>query len=499
MHEARAAAEDMMDAAIAACDVEAQQLQRSIMLQAEKWEWAVNVQQHSNAELKRKEHECQQLRQDLVTANRRHERQMELMARDRRSLSDLLKEINKHMEPIPRFRPLLKRLGVSEKIAAVERQSTKPSNGMRVGTAQAGLSAGQGSAPRSSVYDGGAPPTPSPAVSKTKVEPESHDSMKGAVPVRRTAWMQGEYRLSPAALPRPGKQPQQQNDALGQEDGPETALDNEPPHRLLEEWGFTPIRKQPHPGPISAGRGSQSGTGERDHGVQTPCKTEQDEHVGSPPFLHSLSLSEYDDKLLQLDQAVAAHRKELQEAHAHVERVNKQLDEEKQAFDRLVEAYEEIRVDNGKLVAQISKLQREQRVTVGQSPPVARSAKQAATSWSEARAGAKESKEMPAFVLRKIFAALADKRRSMLFSMLSDQEQRSLLAGKDKYLSPNAKVIKRRKNDMICKQGDVACSVLLVISGSQSALTPSSPRPRLLQPLRYCIICLGECAAIELD
>ena len=55
------------------------------------------------------------------------------------------------------------------------------------------------------------------------------------------------------------------------------------------------------------------------------------------------------------------------------------------------------------------------------------------------------------------------------------------------------------QNDMICKQGDVACSVLLVISGSQSALTPSSPRPRLLQPLRYCIICLGECAAIELD
>ena len=32
-----------MDAAITACDVQAQQLQRSLTLQAEKWEWAAVV------------------------------------------------------------------------------------------------------------------------------------------------------------------------------------------------------------------------------------------------------------------------------------------------------------------------------------------------------------------------------------------------------------------------------------------------------------------------
>ncbi len=460
LQEARAAAEDMMDAAITACDVQAQQLQRSLTLQAEKWEWAAVVQQHSVVELKRKEHECQQLRQDLDTANRRHQRQLDLMARDRRCLADMLTELNKHLELIPRFRPLLNRLGVSEKIAAMERQSIKTSQGMHVCMAQAGLSPGKGSAPTAS-RKGSAPTatsgdklcspkhTPGRTFSETKVEIEP-DSIKGAVPVRRMAWMPGEYRWSPAALPRPKNRPQQQNGD-------------------------------------SEDRTSLAAGGERD-----PCvKTDQDELLDSRTFLNSLSISEYDDKVLQLDHAVLAHRQELQAAHAHVESVNTQLEEEKRAFDRLVEAYEEIRIDNSKLASQLAKVQRQQHIPISQNPQVAHSAKQGTSFRSGTRMVAQESKEIPSFVLRKILAALANTRQSMLFSMLSEQERRSLLAGKDKYLSPNAKVIKRRKNDMICRQGDVVCTVLLVISGSRSSLTPTPPPPpRPVWPLRSSITCL---------
>jgi hypothetical protein len=447
LQEARAAAEDMMDAAITACDVQAQQLQRSLTLQAEKWEWAAVVQQHSIAELKRKEHECQQLRQDLDTANRRYQRQLDLMARDRRCLADMLTELNKHLELIPRFRPLLNRLGVSEKIAAMGRPAIKTSQGMHVCMAQAGLSTGKGSAPTASGDKLCSPKhTPGRTFCETKVETEP-DSMKGAVPVRRMAWMPGEYRLSPAALPRPQQRPQQQNDE-------------------------------------SEDRASQAAG---DPGV----KMDQDEHLDSRAFLNSLSISEYDDKVLQLDHAVLAHREELQAAHAHVESVNTQLEEEKRAFDRLVEAYEEIRIDNSKLVAQLAKVQRQQHIPISHNPPVARTAKQGTSFRSGTRAVAQESKEIPGFVLRKILAALANTRQSMLFSMLSEQERRSLLAGKDRYLSPNAKVIKRRKNDMICRQGDVVCTVLLVISGSRSSLTPTPPPPpRPVWPLHLSITCL---------
>ena len=456
---ARAAAEDMMDAAITACDVQAQQLQRSLTLQAEKWEWTAVVQQHSIAELKRKEHECQQLRQDLDTANRRYQRQLDLMARDRRCLAGMLTELNKHLELIPRFRPLLNRLGVSEKIAAMERPSIKTSQGKNECMAHAGLISGKGSAPTASGDKLCSPKhTPGRAFSETKVETEP-DSMKGAVPVRRMAWMPGEYRLSPAALPRPQQRPQQQND---------------------DSEDIT----------------SQVAGGERDPGV----KTDQDEHLDSRTFLNSLSISEYDDKVLQLDHAVLAHRQELQAAHAHVASVNTQLEEEKRAFDRLVEAYEEIRIDNSKLVAQLAKVQRQQHIPITHNPPVAHSAKQGNSFRSETRAVAQGSKEIPGFVLRKILAALANTRQSILFSMLSEQERRSLLAGKDRYLSPNAKVIKRRKNDMICRQGDVVCTVLLVISGSRSSLTPTPPPPpRPVWPLRSSITCLCYAyATIEL-
>ena len=262
-------------------------------------------------------------------------------------------------------------------------------------------------------------------------------------------------------------------------------LQLEPPASLLEEWGMdVEIRslKETNSNLLAYTSGALSKT----KGSEQTEQTEDTKHLaqGEYKFLQSLSMCDYDDKMVQLAQEIKVHKETLDRERAlatsHVEELNTQLEQEKLVFDRLVQAYEQVRADKRELAAQVMAFQRqaapgqESHALLSPQLGVKGLAKSSGLVTSTKvvfpKAGVADCEQVKkcvkgnAYTMRKILSALGNKH-SILFSLLSIDEQRSLLAGKDRHLSPNCNIIKRRKHDMVCKQGDMASSVLLVIDG----------------------------------
>jgi hypothetical protein len=116
------AAESMMEKAIMSCDVEVQRLQRLLSLQEEKAQWWKVVKEQMVKDLKEREAECQQLREILDSTGRRYKNHLHTLARKQATQTNLMKELYKHMDSHPRFRQLLKRLDVAARIADLESQ-----------------------------------------------------------------------------------------------------------------------------------------------------------------------------------------------------------------------------------------------------------------------------------------------------------------------------------------------------------------------------------------
>lgn len=116
-------AEQVLSQNINACHEQVQAVQRLLTLHAEKAQWDSIVLQQTLLELTTKEQECLVLRHDLTAVARRHERQLNIVDRDRMQLRATLTELNKHMQTIPRFGALLSRLGVAAKVEAVHHKT----------------------------------------------------------------------------------------------------------------------------------------------------------------------------------------------------------------------------------------------------------------------------------------------------------------------------------------------------------------------------------------
>lgn len=113
------AAAEKFAGAIAACGQHVHALERLVSLQQEKAAWSATVQAQLRIELARKE-------QDFADAELQHRRQVqqlgsEQLGRERRValLVDTLAELHRHLQPVPRFQPLLKRCAVANPHACV--------------------------------------------------------------------------------------------------------------------------------------------------------------------------------------------------------------------------------------------------------------------------------------------------------------------------------------------------------------------------------------------
>ncbi len=581
-----------MDEIISACDREVQKLQRLLLLQGEKAQWTAIVQQQLSNQLKQKEVECENIRQELAQQNEKirqelaqqkigNQRQLQMIKSDRNQLGAILKQLQKHIDTIPRFRPLLLKLGVAQKVAALEAELSELSSGPTIVASPAkdtvltravdapsarrvpkngtpympGATSGSGKrggqcnsdaerraaslgkdkddlGPRfdlpltlqAATHAHASLSYSSPITSRSQPQLSVSMQDRGLVARNnglggtsvfappRAAWMNGDrdyYKSRQCAescmtdasrnLPNsssPGRVmsqlslselPNKEEMLLTTDD-----LQLEPPASLLEEWGMaveirslkdtnSNLLAHTTPGALSKTKGSE----------QTE-QTEDTKHLaqGEYKFLQSLSMCDYDDKMVQLGQEIKVHKETLDRERAlatsHVEELNTQLEQEKLVFDRLVQAYEQVRADKRELAAQVMAFQRQaasQDSHVLLSPQALKHlgvkglAKSSGLVTSETstksvfpKAGvadceqAKKCVKGNAYTMRKMLSALGNKH-SILFSLLSIDEQRSLLAGKDRHLSPNCNIIKRRKHDMVCKQGDMASSVLLLIDG----------------------------------
>jgi len=562
----------MMDDIISACDCEVQKLQRLLLLQGEKAQWAAILQQKLSNQLKQKEVECENIRQELAQQNEKirqefaqqkigNQRQLQMIKSDRNQLGAILKQLQKHIDTIPRFRPLLLKLGVAQKVAALEAELSELSPGPTILASPAKDTAtGAVDAPSARrVQKNGTPYMPgatsgsgkrggkcnsgaerraaslgkdrddlgprfdlpltlqaathaslsfsSPITSRSQPQLSGNNCLGGtSVLAPRAAWMNGDYYKSRQRAEScmtdacrnfpnsssPGRVMSQLslNELPNKEEMPLTTdeLQLEPPASLLEEWGMD-VRslKETNSNLLAYTSGALSKT----KGLEQTEQTEETKHLaeGEYKFLQSLSMCDYDDKMVQLGQEIKGHKETLDRERAlatsHVEELNTQLEQEKLVFDRLVQAYEQVRADKRELAAQVMAFQRQAAPTEDShlllSPlkqlGLKGSAKSSglvtsvtSTKAISPKAGVADCEQVKkcvkgnAYTMRKILSALGNKH-SILFSLLSIDEQRSLLAGKDRHLSPNCNIIKRRKHDMICKQGDMASSVLLVIDG----------------------------------
>lgn len=570
-----------MDEMISACDREVQKLQRLLLLQGEKAQWTAIVQQNLLKQLKEKEVECENIRQELAHQNEKirqelaqqkigNQRQLHMIKSDRNQLGAILKQLQKHIDTIPRFRPLLLKLGVAQKVAALEAELSELSPGPTILAPPAKDTAtGAVDAPSARrVTKNGTPYMPgatsgsgkkggqcnsgadrrAASLGKDKddlgprfdmpltLQAATHASLSYSSPITsrsqpqlsvsmqdrglvarnnclgctsvlapRAAWMNGDrdyYKGRQCAescmtdasrnLPNsssPGRVMSQLSlsELPNKEDMLLTTgdLQLEPPASLLEEWGMgVEIRslKETNSNLLAYTSGALSKT----KGSEQTEQTEDTKHLaqGEYKFLQSLSMCDYDDKIVHLGQEIKVHKETLDRERAlatsHVEELNTQLEQEKLVFDRLVQAYEQVRADKRELAAQVMAFQRqaapgqESHALLSPQLGVKGLAKSSGLVTSTKvvfpKAGVADCEQVKkcvkgnAYTMRKILSALGNKH-SILFSLLSIDEQRSLLAGKDRHLSPNCNIIKRRKHDMVCKQGDMASSVLLVIDG----------------------------------
>ena len=108
-----------------------------------------------------------------------------------------------------------------------------------------------------------------------------------------------------------------------------------------------------------------SGALSKTKGSEQTEQTEDTKHLaqGEYKFLQSLSMCDYDDKIVHLGQEIKVHKETLDRERAlatsHVEELNTQLEQEKLVFDRLVQAYEQVRADKRELAAQVMAFQRQ--------------------------------------------------------------------------------------------------------------------------------------------
>jgi len=471
-----------------------------------------------------------------------------------------IQELHKHLQTIPRFGPLLKRLDVAAKVAALQRQpssalptqvqqtplaasslpapakSQSPSVAKAPAAARAQIAeapasarleatgvsvasetgvsvasetgktahlAGSGCEDRDMTLDGmtlchitlhlasGASSTYLPPSL-----PYSKHLVVGAVPLRRIGWTTGmetglkqsggagrlgtshesgswmKYRVSPCCL----SQSLSNTVALSaQEQGTDKS------RTLALGTTLAPSAHiESHAQDATAClQAHASGTHPHVHPHRVRTHTTSPQQKGGAgegrTFLQSFSVGNYEDKTVLLDEAVTAHKQELLVVHS-------ELADEKLAMHRLFEAYHQKRQENEELVAHVSKLQHHLALAQGlemtlspyhstkpgdggSSPtkvPLSTCAQRKGTRVGREKAGRAtwsraEGKQLSAFGLRLVFAAL-DKQRSMVLRYLPLQLQRSLL-------TDNCTLIKKRKNDVLCKQGDVATSVYLVLDG----------------------------------
>ncbi len=579
-----------MDEIISACDREVQKLQQLLLLQGEMAQRTAIVQQQLSNQLKQKEVECANIRQELAQQNAKirqelaqqkigNQRQLQMIKSDRNQLGAILKQLQKHIDTIPRFRPLLLKLGVAQKVAALEAELSELSSGPTIlaspakDTATRAVDASSarrvekngtpympgatsGSGKRGGQCNSGAERRAA-SLGKDKddlgprfdlpltLQAATHASLSYSSPITsrsqpqlsvsmqdrglvarnnclggasvlappRAAWMNGDrdsYKSRQCAescmpdasrnLPissSPGRVMSQLSlsELPNKEEMLLTTdhLQLEPPASLLEEWGMgVEIRtlKETNSNLLAH---TTPGALSKTKGLEQSEQTEDTKHLaqGEYKFLQSLSICDYDDKIVQLGQEIKVHKETLDRERAlatsHVEELKTQLEQEKLVFDRLVQAYEQVRADKRELAVQVMAFQRQaapsQDSRVLLSPQALKQlgvkglAKSSGLVTSETstkavfpKAGiadceqAKKCVKGNAYTMRKMLSALGNKH-SILFSLLSIDEQRSLLAGKDRHLSPNCNIIKRRKHDMVCKQGDLASSVLLVIDG----------------------------------
>ena len=115
-----------IEAAIAACDEGVQKLQRLISLHTEKAAWSSVVQEQSILELREKEAERRDMQRRLREVEGRHERQLHLLGRERKDLVDICDELYRHLEHVPRFQPLLRKLNLAAKIKKLKDTARKP-------------------------------------------------------------------------------------------------------------------------------------------------------------------------------------------------------------------------------------------------------------------------------------------------------------------------------------------------------------------------------------
>lgn len=118
--------EERMKDCIAACDEGVQNLQRLLSMHAEKAAWSSMVQQQILVELRKKEAECGEINNSLCEAEMRHRRQLHQLGRERKDLLGILHELHRHLEPVPRFQPLLRKLNLAAKIKQLKEASHIP-------------------------------------------------------------------------------------------------------------------------------------------------------------------------------------------------------------------------------------------------------------------------------------------------------------------------------------------------------------------------------------
>ena len=433
--------EGLLETAITSCDDEVQRLQQTLYRQCT----TVHAQKERMAhDLSRKEQENSLLREDLASADRRFQRHLQALVRKQTSLTSLVKELYKHMQPLARFQALLKRLDAAGKIAAldVEQPAFRTNRTKHVeSTPFSAADRHQG-------------------IGQSETEQLDRSARQSGSPTRNrdvvlTADAQGERSIV---------------------SGRQSSLASRYPH--------TESGHDFYSGNILNG--------------DLASKSAADSAHDTVNFLQSNSI---DDQVTTIHLDRVAHHETIRRLQDEVHKVRAQLEVERNAFEQLLHIHEVVRAENAQLVSRVKGLQRdaecrsaeqgaplaarrgspfrglqgprraESVISNGAKPPssahvqMARGAKVDYKSVNQKQNGlgtwnvARSTDDM------KMILAALNHQRSILFSFLSTSEQHALLAGNGKYPPFNYCILKKRKNEIVYKQGTEVAKVWLVISG----------------------------------
>ena len=435
--------EGLLETAITSCDHEVQRLQQTLYRQCT----TVHAQQERMAhDLSRKEQENGLLRQDLASADRRFQRHLQALVRKQTSLTSLVKELYKHMQPLARFQALLKRLDAAGKIAALD---VEP---------------------------------PAFHTSRTK-HVESN-------PFSATDRHQGIRQSETEQLDRSARQsgsPTRNRDVV-------LTADAQGERSIVSGRQSSLASRYPY-----AESGNDFSSGNIFNG-DLASKSAADSAHDTVIFLQSNSI---DDQVTTMHLDRVAHHETIRRLQDEVHKARLQLEGERNAFEQLLHIHEVVRAENAQLVSRVKGLQRdaecrsaeqgaplaarrgsplrglrgprraESVISNGANPPssahfqMARGTKvdykslnkkqNGLGTWNDARSTHTDDMKM-------ILGAL-NHQRSILFSFLSTSEQHALLAGNGKYPPFNYSILKMRKDEIVYQQGTEVAKVWLVISG----------------------------------